>query len=200
MKIFGHKKNKKNMKLLSLNKILVDSIVFFATPAGLIILTYANGLVEVFGVAVHFAEMFLGRVDEFTTMVSGGKKVANMQLVGLALCIGLVFATFMYYSILVMKLYAMRKVANLFSVLFAGIAFLTYGKFVYKLDDVHAVIYGASAFFIVTVSSIAGNVFCQQLANMLIKSPQFIEMQNKIVAMIGNEDNKAKIREGRRAR
>jgi hypothetical protein len=187
------------MKLFSINKILVNSIVFFATPAGLIILTYGNGLVEVFGVAVHFAEMFLGRVGEFSQMVTG-KQTANVQLIGLALGIGLVFASLMYFSILVMKLYEMKQMANFFSFLFGLIACLTYGKFVSKLDLVHGVIYGASAFFIVLVSSIAGNVFSGKLATIIIKSPQFVSMQSKIVGMIGIEEQGTTRKMGRRTR
>lgn len=173
--------------------------MFFATPAGLVILTYGNGLVEVFGVAVHFAEMFLGRVGEFSKMVSG-QEATNMSIVGLAIGIGLVFASLMYFSILVMKLYGMTRWANFFSFLFGIIAILTYGKFVSGLDLVHAVIYGASAFFIVLVSGIAGNLFSAKLASIIIGSPQFIAMQGKIVGMIGMEEQGTTRKLGRRTR
>lgn len=124
-----------------------------------------------------------------------------MSLVGLALGIGLVFASLMYFSILVMKLYGMKYMANFFSFLFGVIAILTYGKFVSGLDTVHAAIYGASAFFIVLVSGMAGNVFAAKLASIIIQSPQFISMQSKIVGMIGMEDSSTGTRKlGRRTR
>ena len=171
-----------------LNQTLLDSIVFFATPAGLIILTYGTGMIEVFGVAVHFAEMFLGRVGEFSAMFTG-KSVQNNHLILVALLIGSLFAALLYFSILVMKLYSMKLMANVFSFMFGFIAFLTYAKFLMSVTNQYeSYVYGVSAAFIVLVSVIASNNFTSILAEIVINSPEFKALKADIISRIGETD------------
>ncbi len=186
------------MKLFSINQLFIRSILFLKTPAGLVMLVYGNGLVELFGVAAHFAEMFVSRVGSFSDMVAGKQEV-DMRLVGLAFGVGLLFSLIMYVSILAFKLYEMKVLANWFSFLFGLIAFLTYSKFFMGLNLLNGIIYGVSALLIVLVSGISGNKFAGLLAEKVNASESFKTFQSDIVSSFGQKTD-TKNRLGRRVR
>lgn len=187
------------MKLLNLNQLFLKSIVFLGTPAGLVLMVYGTGLVEMLGVSVHFAEMFVGRVGHFSQLLSG-KEALSVQVMGVAMAIGSLFASILYISILALKLQGRKVLANWFSLFFSLIALLTYGTFIVGQDLYHAIIYGASAVLIVTICGIAGSVFADILAVKVLQSDNFKTFERGIVEYIGKEESNTKIRIGRRTR
>jgi len=185
------------MKILSVNQFFLRSIVFLGTPAGLVLMVYGTGLVEMLGVSVHFAEMFVGRVGHFSKLLSG-KEAVNVQGMVVAMAIGMIFALILYISILALKLQGRKVLANWFSFFFSLIALLTYGTFIIGQDLFHGIIYGASAVLIVTICGIAGSVFADLLAVKVLQSDSFKSFENGIVRQIGNEGSNT--RSSRRTR